>query len=199
NTVPVRARLRYGEPFLDFLARLQAEQASMLDHQYLDLAAVTRTAGVGELFDTLLVIENYPVDEGALERSEFGTGLRVERMTGHDGAHYPVMLTVVPGGGRVRLELRFRGVDPATADQILGRLKVVLTTLVERPETSRLCRFARTGDRSHTWVCHSSHTPGGWGSSRSGSGSGAESRGAAGAGWGSELPDFRRVSKACCR
>ncbi|GAB3893210.1 hypothetical protein GCM10029964_069620 [Kibdelosporangium lantanae] len=135
NTVPVRARLRYGEPFLDFLARLQAEQASMLDHQYLDLAAVTRTAGVGELFDTLLVIENYPVDEGALERSEFGTGLRVERMTGHDGAHYPVMLTVVPGGGRVRLELRFRGVDPATADQILGRLKVVLTTLVERPET----------------------------------------------------------------
>nr|WP_052478683.1 non-ribosomal peptide synthetase [Kibdelosporangium sp. MJ126-NF4]CEL19984.1 Enterobactin synthetase component F, serine activating enzyme [Kibdelosporangium sp. MJ126-NF4]CTQ97208.1 Enterobactin synthetase component F, serine activating enzyme (EC 2.7.7.-) [Kibdelosporangium sp. MJ126-NF4] len=146
NTVPVRAKLEYAERCLDFLTRLQTEQTSMLDHQYIDLSAVTRTAGVGELFDTLLVIETYPVDEQALERSESGTGLRVERMFGDDGSHYPVMLMVSPGHGRIRLDLKYRGVDSATAEHLLSRLKTVLSTLVNEPSTpvGRLTRRATT-------------------------------------------------------
>ncbi|MGB3439749.1 MAG: amino acid adenylation domain-containing protein [Actinophytocola sp.] len=135
NTVPVRGRLRHDEPFADFLRRLAASQTALLDHQYLDLASVTRVAGAGELFDTLLVIENYPVDEAALEQAEAGTGLRVERVSGHDGAHYPVMLTVVPGGGRLRFEVKHRpdALDPATANGILIRLRTLLGAVVADP------------------------------------------------------------------
>ncbi|ALG08596.1 non-ribosomal peptide synthetase [Kibdelosporangium phytohabitans] len=135
NTIPVRARLRHDESFVDFLTRLQGEQTAMLDHQYIDLPTVTRTVGAGELFDTLLVIETYPIDEQALERSESGTGLRVERMSGQDGTHYPVMLMVSPGGGRIRLDLKFRTIDAATAEQVLSRLKAVLTAVVNEPDT----------------------------------------------------------------
>jgi len=135
NTVPVRGRLRHDEPFADFLRRLQTEQTALLDHQYLDLASVTRVAGAGELFDSLLVIENYPVDEAALEDAEAGTGLRVARVSGHDGAHYPVMLTVVPGGGRLRFEVKHRpdALDPATANGILAHLRALLSAVVADP------------------------------------------------------------------
>ena len=133
NTVPVRGRLRHDEPFTAFLRRFRDEQTALLDHQYLDLATVTRVAGAGELFDTLLVVENYPVDEDALEASERGTGLRVERVSGQDGTHYPLMLTAVPGGGTLRLEIKHR-IDPATAAGVLTRLKAVLAAVTAAPD-----------------------------------------------------------------
>ena len=34
-------------------------------HQHLGLAEIQGLAGLGELFDTLVVFENYPVDRGA--------------------------------------------------------------------------------------------------------------------------------------
>ncbi|WP_154814084.1 non-ribosomal peptide synthetase [Actinophytocola xinjiangensis] len=134
NTVPVRGRLRADEPFTALLRRVRDEQTALLDHQYLDLATVTRVAGVGELFDSLLVVENYPVDEDALAASERGTGLRVERVSGQDGTHYPLMVTAVPGGDTLRLEVRHR-IDPATATGVLTRLRAVLTEVATAPDT----------------------------------------------------------------
>ena len=46
-------------------------------HQHLGLAEIQRLAGLGELFDTLAVFENYPVDRGSLA-AEAG-GLRLDR------------------------------------------------------------------------------------------------------------------------
>ncbi|MFC0531307.1 non-ribosomal peptide synthetase [Phytohabitans kaempferiae] len=138
NTVPVRARLRRDEPFVAFLRRHQAEQAALLDHQYLDLSTVVAEAGIhGELFDTLLVIQNYPVDERELAAAEEGTGLRVAGMSGQDGAHYPVMLTAAPGGGAVRFELKYRlsALDPAGAAALLRRLERLLEQVVAEPST----------------------------------------------------------------
>ena len=60
NTLPVRIRWRPGEPLTAALARLQDEQSALLDHQHLGLARIQRLAGAGELFDTLVVLENYP-------------------------------------------------------------------------------------------------------------------------------------------
>ena len=43
-------------------------------HQHLGLAEIQQAAGVGELFDTLMVFENYPVDRAGLRRPA-GNGL----------------------------------------------------------------------------------------------------------------------------
>ena len=51
-------------------------------HQHLGLAEIQRLAGLGELFDTLVVFENYPVDRGSLA-AEAG-GLRLTDVSGHD-------------------------------------------------------------------------------------------------------------------
>lgn len=63
NTVPVRVRVRPQESTAGLLARLQDEQSRLIAHQHLGLADIQRAAGLGELFDTLVVFESYPVTE----------------------------------------------------------------------------------------------------------------------------------------
>ena len=73
-------------------------------HQHLGLAEIQRLAGLGELFDTLMVFENYPVDRAGLAARAAGCGLRGG---GHDATHYPLSLLVRPGE-RLVLRLDYR-------------------------------------------------------------------------------------------
>ena len=60
---------------------------------------------MGELFDTLTVFENYPVDEAGLAAE--ASGLRLTGIAGHDATHYPLSLLAAPGE-RLRLRLDYR-------------------------------------------------------------------------------------------
>jgi len=132
NTIPVRARLRSDEPVVQALVRLQAEQSRLLDHQHLGLAAIQRLAGLGELFDTLVVFENYPVDAGSLWKTH---ALEVSRFSIRDAAHYPLTLVITPGSRlRVRLDYRADLFDRATIEVTVGRLVRLLEEMVANPE-----------------------------------------------------------------
>ena len=50
-------------------------------HQHLGLAEIQQLAGVGELFDTLVVFENYPVDRAGLAAAA-GSGCGLARCAG---------------------------------------------------------------------------------------------------------------------
>ncbi|MFI5910641.1 amino acid adenylation domain-containing protein [Dactylosporangium sp. NPDC051541] len=125
NTIPVRARPRPGDTWAGFLARLQSEQAELLDHQYLGLADLQRLAGVGELFDTLTVFESYPTAAATADVP----GLRIGGGIPVDATHYPLSLVVVPGEQlRLRLEHRPDVYPPAEAEHILTRFAELLQT-----------------------------------------------------------------------
>ncbi|MGW3210312.1 non-ribosomal peptide synthase/polyketide synthase, partial [Streptomyces sp. NPDC001135] len=133
NTLPVRVRLDPSESFGALLERLQAQQADLMDHQYLGLTEVRQAAGFGDLFDTLVVVENYPLDADVLE---VGGGLRVTGVEGHDATHYPLILTAVPGE-RLHLRLDFRpdAFTPEAAGALLDRLVRVLGSAPEHHGT----------------------------------------------------------------
>ncbi|GAA0645026.1 hypothetical protein GCM10010174_80100 [Kutzneria viridogrisea] len=97
NTLPVRVRTEVAEPLGALLARVQSEQAELLDHQYLSLAEIQRQAGSGELFDTLVIFQSYPVDAEALRESQRGAGVQVTGVQGEDATHYPLTIVVAPG------------------------------------------------------------------------------------------------------
>ncbi|WP_433206346.1 amino acid adenylation domain-containing protein [Dactylosporangium sp. CS-047395] len=125
NTVPVRVRALPSDTWAGFLARLQGEQAALLDHQYLGLADLQRLAGVGELFDTLTVFESYPTGGAAasVPGLAIGGGIPV------DATHYPLSLVVVPGSRlRLRLEHRPDLYTRAAAERILARFALLLRT-----------------------------------------------------------------------
>ncbi|MBL3668916.1 amino acid adenylation domain-containing protein, partial [Streptomyces sp. M2CJ-2] len=93
NTLPVRVRLDAAETLEGLLARLQDQQARLMDHQYLGLADIQKLTPVsGELFDTVVIFENYPVDAANLQRSAGGLGI-VDGQN-HEGTHYALSLTV---------------------------------------------------------------------------------------------------------
>ncbi|MFD3687476.1 amino acid adenylation domain-containing protein [Nocardiopsis sp. NPDC058631] len=96
NTLPIRVRLDPAESVSDLLTRLRMEQADLLDHQWTGLAEIQREAGHGTLFDTLLVVENYPFDPDA---AGAGAGLRVGGLRVRDATHYPAALAVLPDEG----------------------------------------------------------------------------------------------------
>ncbi|PVE12341.1 non-ribosomal peptide synthetase, partial [Streptomyces scopuliridis] len=135
NTLPVRVELRQDETLAQLLTRLQEQQSALMEHQYVGLHDIQRQADVGELFDTLTVFENYPLDPGLLDVS--GTGLRVTDADADDATHYPLTLVVVPGA-RLGLRLGYRPdlLTAETAGSIgarLGRLLEAVAATPDRP------------------------------------------------------------------
>ncbi|MBW3614027.1 MAG: amino acid adenylation domain-containing protein [Actinobacteria bacterium] len=132
NTVPVRVRVDRAEPVVSTLRRLQDEQAQLMAHHHVSLAAIQAAVGMGQLFDTLVVFENYPIDADAPAGPGEITVCEVER---RDATHYPLCLTVVPGR-RLALRLSYRpdAIEPGMAHSIAGWVARVLEAAVARPE-----------------------------------------------------------------
>ncbi|GAA2336145.1 amino acid adenylation domain-containing protein [Dactylosporangium salmoneum] len=133
NTVPVRVRPRPVDTWAGFLARLQGEQAALLDHQHVGLAAIQRLAGVGELFDTLTVFESYPTGAAVTDVP----GLRIGGGIPVDATHYPLSLVVVPGA-RLRLRLEYRPDLDLGPDRILARFAALVRSFASAPDARLL-------------------------------------------------------------
>ncbi|MEU5092044.1 non-ribosomal peptide synthase/polyketide synthase [Streptomyces sp. NPDC021356] len=141
NTVPLRVRLDAAEPLGDLLRRVQSERQRLLEHQHTGLADIQRAAGLGELFDTSVVFENFPLDAAAFTELTATAGLRVGEVRAHDAVHYPLGLVVVPGDTlRLRLDHQPDLVDHAVAQSVADRFVRVLQALADHPErpTGRL-------------------------------------------------------------
>ncbi|NRQ35284.1 amino acid adenylation domain-containing protein [Nonomuraea sp. NN258] len=129
NTVPVRVRLRGGQPVGEMLAELAGRQANLMPHQHLGLAEIQRAAGPAAGLDTLLVMENYPRD--------FAGGYRYLGTV--EATHYPLTIGVVPGAElTLRLAYREGAFDAGVAGSLLEQLLGVLAGIVAEPLVGRL-------------------------------------------------------------
>ncbi|MFF2144924.1 amino acid adenylation domain-containing protein [Kitasatospora sp. NPDC058190] len=133
NTLPVRLRIDHGLSLAALLQRLQTEQAALTAHQYLSLADVQRQAGSGELFDTLVVFENYPVEEEPLQRSAREVG--VVDADVRDAVHYPLALLAAQRADRLSVTWAYRP-DVLDEERVRGfadRFLAVLRAFVADP------------------------------------------------------------------
>ncbi|MFJ9631708.1 amino acid adenylation domain-containing protein [Streptomyces sp. NPDC101175] len=139
NTVPTRVRLRPGDSLGTLLRQIQESYVRLLDHHHLGLADIQRAVGVPELFDSLVVFENYPVDPEATGEGRDGDDdrdrVRVTGSSGRDATHYPVTLVAVPAA-RPRFRLAYHPglFDADWADATLARLVRVLEAMAADPE-----------------------------------------------------------------
>ncbi|MER5625081.1 amino acid adenylation domain-containing protein [Streptosporangium sp. NPDC002544] len=133
NTVPVRVRAGAADPLRAVLERTQTFQSELFDHSYVALADVQRVTGLGTLFDTLFVFQNFPgmpIDRG------FGPGgdVRVLGRQVRDATHYPITMVVEPGAG-LRVMYRGDAFTEAETERLTDRYVRVLETLAAAPET----------------------------------------------------------------
>ncbi|MZF85520.1 non-ribosomal peptide synthetase, partial [Streptomyces sp. SID5643] len=137
NTLPLRATMRPQETVSQFLRRLQDEQAELVGHEHVDLAELQRLVGVGELFDTLMVFENFPLDHDAVGAWAARAGLALDAADIRGGTHYALSLAAVPGanGDRMDFRLDFRPdlVDREYARNLADRLVRLVETMVAAP------------------------------------------------------------------
>ncbi|MGW6575553.1 non-ribosomal peptide synthetase [Streptomyces sp. NPDC054945] len=133
NTVPVRVRIDPTESLVALFERLQDEQARLIDHHHLGLVEIQRLAGAGELFDSCVAFQNYPIDAAGLAALGAG-GLQVTGVDPYDAAHYPLSLTAIPGE-RLRLQIDYRPdvFERDTAQALIERLARLLEAVAEDP------------------------------------------------------------------
>ncbi|ROO87213.1 amino acid adenylation domain-containing protein [Actinocorallia herbida] len=134
NTVPVRIALDPWESAADLLDRVRREQAATVEHQYLGLADVQALTGLDRLFDTLLVIESYPVDEAEIARVRSLAGVAVTAVDTRDATHYPLSVVAVPGDVlTLALEHRPDLLPPERAAETAAVLADVLAEMTADP------------------------------------------------------------------
>ncbi len=119
NTLPMRVHWNPAETLLEMLTRVQDHLAAITQHQHVGLAEIHRLIGLGELFDTVTVFENYPRSSPTAAAN----GLHVKVIEGHDAWHYPLRLIAVPEP-TLTLQLWYRPdrLHHGTAGQIIQRM-----------------------------------------------------------------------------
>ncbi|MFB7763716.1 non-ribosomal peptide synthetase, partial [Streptomyces xiamenensis] len=132
NTVPVRITLDPAEPVRELLRRTQAEQTALLAHDHLGLVDIHRATGHAALFDTVVLMQNYPFDRAEFDK--LATGLTLRDVRAHDGAHYPLRLVALPTGDGLDLHLDHRPevVAAVTARAVADALVRMLDRLTGR-------------------------------------------------------------------
>ncbi|MEU6298341.1 amino acid adenylation domain-containing protein [Streptomyces erythrochromogenes] len=134
NTVPVRARWTAGTTARDLLASVREHQSAVLPHQHVSLARISRHAGAGPLFDTLVVFD-VATDTAALR--EPGHSLFITGIVNEGAPHYPLTLVVernADGGPRFNLIHDGALLREESARAILSTFTRTLTGLLTRPD-----------------------------------------------------------------
>jgi amino acid adenylation domain-containing protein/non-ribosomal peptide synthase protein (TIGR01720 family) len=134
NALPVRIHYR---PDQSFAALVQEEvQHSFIEgtsYHHLSLSEIQTLVPAGrELFDHLLIFENYPLDQGMGQGGEEDlnfTGLSV-----HDETHYDFNLIVIPGRPiQIRMSYNSLVYTPEEIEGIGVHLKTAIHSVLEDP------------------------------------------------------------------
>ena len=132
NTVPVRGHITPMTTTAALLDQLHRAHNHTLEHQHLALPEIHRVTGHDQLFDTLFVYENYPVDTAAL------TGdyeLAITEFAIHQSTHYPLAVVAAPGEELgLRVEYDTEVFDAADIEALIGRLQKVLVAMTADPD-----------------------------------------------------------------
>jgi amino acid adenylation domain-containing protein len=134
NTIPVRINLLDSLSIWAQLPAIQSRHMQCMENDGLGLAEIQASAGGGQLFDSLLVVENYPENdylETGLPGSD-GQPLYVSDIHNRGYSHYPLALLVLPGDELTLLvENRVADMDAAS---VAARVAHILTICIQQPE-----------------------------------------------------------------
>ena len=124
--VPVRIHCDENTSFSDLISNTQADALAAEPHHHLPLPEIQTLTPLGrELFDHLLVFENYPLDRTTA--SNPGHELVIEHVEAHDRTHYEFDLTIDPSES---ITLRFGHERSVFGDEQIARLADRFQTLL---------------------------------------------------------------------
>lgn len=129
NTLPLRSRLKEDQPVNEWLQEIQQDQLNSRTYQYASLTDLQKWSGVeGDLFDNIMVFQNYPVSE-VLTAADWQ--LRVDDLEMLEQANYPFYISVgVSGKINVNFFYNVALFEPVYVEQIKAHFRHVLLQLI---------------------------------------------------------------------
>ncbi|RLT97983.1 non-ribosomal peptide synthetase [Ketobacter sp.] len=134
NTLPMRLEIKPGANFIDWLQEQQALQSEVKNYEYSSLVEVQKASALSSkqaLFESILVFENYPIDE-ALEETQ--ASLNIGEVEAFQQTNFPLTLIVIPGK---ELVLRFSydsfQFEQDTIQRMLTHIEHMLLTIQGTP------------------------------------------------------------------
>ncbi len=133
NTVPLRVRLDAAAPVGEQCRAVQRDSATLRDHSYLGHAQLRAIGGVGEMYDTLLVYENFPTGGMAAGDQLAGTGVTFRPAAVESLTHFPIVLAAHMADDRLVLmvEVIDGAIGNTTAENLGKRLLVTADRLLQ--------------------------------------------------------------------
>ncbi|MFE7198047.1 amino acid adenylation domain-containing protein [Microbacterium oxydans] len=130
NTLPFRVRVRPGDLASEVVQRAHRTQGVLAAAPSADLRTVQSAQGIAPLFDSLLVVENYP--DAVSDWVSASGSLRVAGTWARDEVHYPLAL-LVEIGDMVRLEVVTRTGARYGGETVLDLVDAVLDAVIAEP------------------------------------------------------------------
>ncbi|MGO3343837.1 MAG: amino acid adenylation domain-containing protein [Marinomonas sp.] len=98
NTLPVTSDIQWQRNVKDWLNQLQDQASSQREFSHTSLSMVQNLSPLkGEnLFDTLVVFENYPLDDALFNQDSHQDKLTIGEPDSYEFTHYPLTLAVLP-------------------------------------------------------------------------------------------------------
>ncbi|MET0236256.1 MAG: non-ribosomal peptide synthase/polyketide synthase [Kibdelosporangium sp.] len=128
NTVPTRVAVPGGRPVAGWLRDLQVAQSESRGFDFVSLAQIQSWAGT-DLFGSVLVFENYPLDDATTEP-------RVVDVQAIDNTTYPLTLSA-HFDDQLHLTLAYdpRLFDAETAERMAARLRMIVAGIAAAPDS----------------------------------------------------------------
>ena len=134
NTLPVRACIDPHQSLLSWLNEFQTRHAALAQYEHTPLLQVQKWSGMPAgtpLFESIVVVENYPLDASLLEQKN---GLVVEDVQAIEITNYPLTFTAVPHQGLKLLITYDRGrFNDASIARMLRHLENILLSMAASP------------------------------------------------------------------
>lgn len=139
NTLPVTSDIQWQRNVNDWLKELQDQASSQREFSHTSLSVVQNHSPLkGEnLFDTLVVFENYPLDEALFSQDSNQDSLTIGEPDSYEFTHYPLTLAVLPSE---QLRIVFAYDSACFSDEQIQALQATtrhyleqLVTHLERP------------------------------------------------------------------
>lgn len=136
NTIPVISTLSDNMLISEWLNEIQLDHVvAREEYSYLPLSSIQELSSFKEsLFDTLLVFENYPVDESSLEELD---DLSIEGVEANENTNYVITLIVSATEANIEFEFSYNDISISTGfiTKIQGHLLKVLEALTVEGNT----------------------------------------------------------------
>ncbi|WP_158447897.1 non-ribosomal peptide synthetase [Aquimarina longa] len=148
NTLPLCANIDKDKSIVEQLLELQSGHTACREHQYTSLSTIQSYSTIkGDLFDSIVVFENYPISDTLFEEESL---LEIKTIEAKEQTNY--LFTITASLGK-ELEIDFQYVKDLLSEyyieMITSHFEVVLHQLITLPEESKIKDISIFSKKEH--------------------------------------------------